>query len=182
MSKAFTRETEAPDDADGEDLPVPSAKNYMTPHSFAAVKAEYDFLFGTERPKIVDVVSWAASNGDRSENADYQYGKRRLREIDRRMRYLGKRLASALVVDPAAQPNKAQVFFGASVTYVDDQDRPRTVTIVGEDEADMASGKVSWISPIARALMKAQVGDVVALHAPGGVQEIEISAIAYPPA
>jgi transcription elongation factor GreB len=181
MSKAFTRETDAADD--DVDAPAPpSGKNYMTPASFHTLKTEYDFLFGTERPRIVDVVSWAASNGDRSENADYHYGKKRLREIDWRMRFIGQRLKSAIVVNPADQPNKAQVFFGATVSFVDDQDRTRTVTIVGEDEADITQGKVSWISPIARALMKAQAGDVVPLQTPAGVQEIEVLTIAYPAA
>jgi transcription elongation factor GreB len=179
VSKAFTKETDDWDE-DGDDIPVPSGKNYMTPLSFATIKQEYDQLFSVERPKIVDVVSWAASNGDRSENADYHYGKRRLREIDRRMRYLGKRMASAVIVNPAEQPDKSRVYFGATVTYADAQDRERTITIVGEDEANLEQGKVSWISPVARALMKTQVGDVVPLQAPGGTQEIEVLTIHYP--
>jgi transcription elongation factor GreB len=179
VSKAFTKETDDRDE-DGDDIPVPSGKNYMTPLSFAAIKQEYDQLFSVERPKIVDVVSWAASNGDRSENADYHYGKRRLREIDRRMRYLGKRMASAVIVNPAEQPDKSRVYFGATVTYADAQDRERTITIVGEDEANLEQGKVSWISPVARALMKTQVGDVASLQAPGGTQEIEVLTIHYP--
>jgi transcription elongation factor GreB len=182
MSKAFTKESDTDADDDDGDVVVPSGKNYMTPLSFAALKTEYDHLHGTERPRMVDVVSWAASNGDRSENADYHYGKKRLREIDRRLRYIGKRLQSAVVVDPAAQPNKSQIFFGATVTYVDAQDRQRTVTIVGEDEADITIGKVSWISPIARAVMRTRVGDVVPLQSPGGLQEIEVLGIAYPDA
>lgn len=179
MSKAFTKESDAAQD-DDDDPPVPSGKNYMTPHSFHTLKAEYDQLFSVERPKIVDVVSWAASNGDRSENADYHYGKKRLREIDRRMRYLGQRLKSAILVDPAEQPCQDQVFFGATVTFADMQNRERTVTIVGEDEADISIGKVSWISPIARALLKARVGDTVPLHTPGGLQEVEVLNISYP--
>jgi transcription elongation factor GreB len=180
MSKAFTKESDGDTDEEDGDVAVPSGKNYMTPFSFAALKQEYDFLHGSERPRMVDVVSWAASNGDRSENADYHYGKKRLREIDRRMRFIGKRMQSAVVVDPALQPNKLQVFFGATVTYVDGQDRARTVTIVGEDEADITLGKVSWISPVARALMRTRTGDVVPLQSPGGLQEIEVTAIAYP--
>jgi transcription elongation factor GreB len=186
MSKAFTKEAAgdlpAIDDGDDGDVAVPSGKNYMTPLSFATLKKEYDHLHGAERPRMVDVVSWAASNGDRSENADYHYGKKRLREIDRRLRYIGKRLQSAVVVDPAAQPNKNQIFFGATVTYADAQDRERTVTIVGEDEADITIAKVSWISPVARALLRARVGDVLPLLAPGGLQDIEVLAIAYPDA
>jgi transcription elongation factor GreB len=181
VSKAFTKEVDTADE-DGDEIPVPAGKNYMTPHSFATIKQEYDHLFSVERPKIVDVVSWAASNGDRSENADYQYGKRRLREIDRRMRYLGKRMASAVIVNPAEQPDTSRVYFGATVTYVDAQDRERTVTIVGEDEANLEQGKVSWISPIARALLKTQVGDSATVQTPAGAQEIDILAISYPPA
>ncbi len=178
MSKAFTRESDD-DDEDNELPPISGGKNYVTPQGFADLRAEYQQLHGTERPKTVDLVSWAASNGDRSENADYHYGKKRLREIDRRLRYLGKRIASAVVVDPAAQPSKTQIFFGATFIYVDVNESERTVHIVGIDEADINIGKISWISPVARAVMKARVGDVVRLLTPSGAQDIEITAIYY---
>jgi transcription elongation factor GreB len=154
--------------------------NYITPAGQAALRAAYDALFREERPRIVEVVSWAAGNGDRSENGDYLYGRKRLREIDRELNRLSKRLKDAVVVDPAAQPDKSRAFFGATVTYADEEDRERTVTIVGEDETDSASGRISWRSPIARALNGARVGDLRAVQLPGGVQEIEIVAIAYP--
>jgi transcription elongation factor GreB len=180
MSKAFTRESDGDeDDAAAELPPVAAGKNYVTPEGFAALRDEYTQLHSIERPKIVDLVSWAASNGDRSENADYHYGKKRLREIDRRLRYVGNRIKSATVVNPAEQPRKEQAFFGAHVTYADENDVRRDVYIVGIDEADITIGKVSWISPIARAVMKARVGDVAKLHTPSGVQEIEIIAISY---
>jgi transcription elongation factor GreB len=179
MSKAFTRESDA-DDADDDDVsPVPTGKNYITPAGFHALRSEYDQLFGVERPKVVETVSWAAGNGDRSENGDYLYGKKRLREIDKRMRWLSKRMKSAVVVDPQAQPNKQQIFFGATVTYADDEDVQRTITIVGQDEMDASAGKVSWISPVARALMKARVGDVVSVPTPRGLQNLEVMKILY---
>jgi transcription elongation factor GreB len=157
---------------------------YMTPTGHARLREEYDRLMREERPRVVEVVSWAASNGDRSENADYQYGKRRLREIDRRARFLTKRLENAEVVDPARQTVRDRVFFGATVTYLDESDAERTVTIVGIDEADMADGKISLTAPIAVALIKAKAkrGDEVAVHTPRGVETIEVVGIRYPEA
>ncbi len=157
-------------------------KFYMTPAGHATLKAERDQLMRVERPRVVELVSWAAGNGDRSENADYQYGKRRLREIDRRARFIGKRLENAEVVDPAHQTQRDRVFFGATVTYIDESDAERTVTIVGVDEADMGHGKVSLTSPIAIALIKARarVGDEVAVHTPRGIETMEILAVRYP--
>lgn len=157
-------------------------KFYMTPAGHARLRAELDQLTRVERPRIVEIVSWAASNGDRSENADYQYGKRRLREIDHRTRFLRKRLENAEVVDPAQQLQRDRVFFGATVTYLDDSDTERTVTIVGVDEADMAHGKVSLTSPIAIALIKARAmrGTEVSVHTPRGVESIEVVSISYP--
>ncbi|MEI7710873.1 MAG: transcription elongation factor GreB [Rhodospirillales bacterium] len=157
-------------------------KFYMTPEGHAALKAERDHLSRVERPRVVELVSWAAGNGDRSENADYQYGKRRLREIDRRTRFLGKRLENAEIVNPAHQTQRDRVFFGASVTYIDESDVEKTVTIVGVDEADMAVGKVSLTSPIAVALIKAKarVGDEVAVHTPRGIETMEVLAVRYP--
>lgn len=181
MSKAFTKETEVEDD-DGPDegpaLPA-GTKNYMTPEGFEALRRELHGLLRVERPKVVEVVAWAAGNGDRSENGDYIYGKKRLREIDRRIRFLSKRLESAEVVEPARRTNTDQVFFGATVTYVREDDSEHRVTIVGIDEADMGSGKVSWISPIARALLKARVGDTVELRTPAGREQIEVVDIQY---
>ena len=182
MSKAFTKET---DDSGDDELPEPvhalpkGAKNYITPAGFARLEDELRMLTSVERPKIVEVVSWAASNGDRSENGDYLYGKKKLREIDRRMRFLLKRLEIAEVVDQSRQTNRDQVFFGATVTYADSQDRERTVRIVGVDEVRHDEGEVSWVSPVARALLRAQVGDVVKVRSPGGVEEIEVVRIAY---
>ena len=184
MSKAFTRES---DGDDGDDLPEPrqiqpagmaGAKNYITPAGYARLKGELKALVERERPEVVRTVSWAASNGDRSENGDYLYGKRRLREIDRRIRYLMKRLEIAEVVDRRVS-DPGQVFFGARVTYVDSHGQQRTVHIVGVDEVDPASGQVSWISPVARALIKAHEGDVVTLRTPAGAEELEITAVAY---
>ncbi len=181
MSKAFVRETDS-DDADPPDdspsLPA-GAKNYMTPQGFAKLRDELQHLTRVERPKVVEVVSWAAGNGDRSENGDYIYGKKRLREIDRRIRFLTKRLEIAQVVDPAQQKNRDQVFFGATVTYAHDDGTERTVTIVGIDEADLERGQVSWISPIARALLKAHEGDVVQLRTPAGAARIEVVEVRY---
>jgi transcription elongation factor GreB len=157
-------------------------KFYMTPEGHARLKHELDLLIRVERPRVVDIVSWAASNGDRSENADYQYGKRRLREIDRRAHFITRRLENAHVVDPSRQRIRDRVFFGATVTFVDESETERTVTIVGADEADMAAGKISLTSPIATALIKAQaqVGVEVAVHTPRGVETIEVMAISYP--
>ncbi|QQS14372.1 MAG: transcription elongation factor GreB [Rhodospirillales bacterium] len=184
MSKAFVKESDGDDDdADGGAPALPAGvKNYITPAGFQRLRTEMLDLMKVERPEVVKVVSWAAANGDRSENGDYLYGKKRLREIDRRIRFLGKRLEAAEVVDAARQPRRDQVFFGATVTYADAKDRERTVTIVGIDEVDAAPDHVSWISPVARALLKAQVGDVVKMRTPGGVEELEVVAIAYPPA
>jgi len=180
MSKAFTRET----DADDDDITLPplpaGGKNYITPQGYAVLRAELFELIDNERPRIVEIVHWAASNGDRSENGDYLYGKKRLREIDRRIRFLTKRLEIAEVTDPSVHFGKDQVFFGATVTYVDDADHERTVTIMGIDEADSLKGQVTWVSPIARALLKAREGDVVKLVTPVGVQEVEVVAVRYP--
>ena len=169
MSKAFTKETDSADDDEGLALPPlpPGGKNYITPSGYARLRAELLDLIDNERPKIVDVVHWAASNGDRSENGDYLYGKKRLREIDRRIRFLTKRLEIAEVVDPSLHAGSEQVFFGATVTYSDDEDGERTITIMGIDEADSRMGQVSCISPVARALRKARVGDEVQFPAPG---------------
>ena len=182
MSKAFTRESDEDDDAParplGAELP-PGVKNYMTPEGFARLREELNTLLRKERPEVVKVVTWAAGNGDRSENGDYIYGKKRLREIDRRVRYLSKRLANAEVVDPARRARTDQVFFGATVTCANARDEERTVKIVGVDEVDLAKGHVSWISPIAKALLRAEEGDVVRLRTPAGVEELEIVKVEY---
>lgn len=183
MSKAFTRETDGDDDEDGAALPpLPAGgKNYITPQGYARLRAELLHLIDEERPKVVDVVHWAASNGDRSENGDYLYGKKRLREIDRRIRFLTRRLEIAEVTDPSLHHGHDQVFFGATVTYAEeDTGEERTVTILGIDEADSAQGQVSWISPVARALLKAREGDVVKLVTPAGPKEIEVVKVEYP--
>jgi transcription elongation factor GreB len=185
MSKAFTREPEAGDDDDADDTvasPLPSgSKNYVTPEGYARLRAELLALLDEERPKIVEVVSWAAKNGDRSENGDYLYGKKRLREIDRRIRFLTKRLDIAEVADPSVHHGSDQVFFGATLTYLNQRDEERTITIKGIDEVDSLRGEVSWIAPIARALLKARVGDEVQLMTPGGLEQIEVLAVRYPP-
>jgi len=183
MSKAFTKEAdgEAEDEKTGADtaaLPA-GVKNYITPAGLARLQAEVRQLQNVERPKVVEVVAWAAGNGDRSENGDYIYGKRRLREIDRRVRFLVKRLEIAVPVDPRQQKNRAQVFFGATVTYANGRGEEQTVRIVGIDEARSEAGEVSWISPIARALLKAREGDIVQLRTPGGLEPIEVVKIAY---
>ncbi len=182
MSKAFTKESDATDeDDDAGPAPLPAGtKNYVTPAGYTRLRAELLQLLDEERPKVVEVVSWAAKNGDRSENGDYLYGKKRLREIDRRIRFLTKRLDIAEVVDPSAHHGGDQVFFGATVTYANAQGEERTVTIKGIDEADSTQGEVSWISPIARALLKARVGDEVPLHTPVGQELIEVVAVRYP--
>ncbi|EJO30401.1 transcription elongation factor GreB [Achromobacter marplatensis] len=182
MNKAFVKES---DNEDDDDLPQAQAlpagtKNYMTPEGYERLRGELTHLMNVERPSVVQVVSWAASNGDRSENGDYLYGKKRLREIDRRMRFLTKRLDIAEVVDPAAQPNRDQVFFGATVSYSDKAGEDHTVTIVGVDEAEPLAGKISWISPVARALIKAREGDTVVLRTPGGIEELDILEVSYP--
>ncbi|AUT48708.1 transcription elongation factor GreB [Achromobacter sp. AONIH1] len=183
MNKAFVKESDNDDD---DDLPQAQAlpagtKNYMTPEGYERLRGELAHLMNVERPSVVQVVSWAASNGDRSENGDYLYGKKRLREIDRRMRFLTKRLDIAEVVDPAIQPNRDQVFFGATVLYSDKAGEDHTVTIVGVDEAEPLAGKISWISPVARALIKAREGDTVVLRTPGGIEELDILEVRYPP-
>lgn len=184
MSKAFTREgDEAPeDDFDGDEdaNPIPpGSKNYLTPAGWKRMRDEVAWLVKTERPNVTSVVSWAAKLGDRSENADYQYGKKRLREIDRRIRYLTKRLEAAEVVDPATREETDQVFFGATVTYANAAGEESTLRIVGIDETDPANRYVSWISPIARALIKAREGDRVSLRTPGGDEELEILEVRY---
>ncbi len=183
MSKAFTRENDAAPDEDDEEegvnaLPA-GVKNYMTPAGHARMKAEFDRLWKRERPRLVETIAWAASNGDRSENGDYIYGKKRLREIDRRLRYLGKRLENAEVVDPAVREETDQVFFGATVTVQDDLGAEATYTIVGIDEAEPSKNRISWVSPMARTLMKAREGDTVMLMTPAGRRELEILAVRY---
>lgn len=182
MSKAFTKETDTANDDAPDSAPVLPAgvKNYITPHGFAHMQEELRQLTRIERPKVVEIVAWAAGNGDRSENGDYIYGKQRLREIDRRIRFLTKRLEIAQVVDPAQQKNRDQVFFGASVRYVTAKGTEKTITIVGIDEADSDMGQVSWVSPIARALLKAREGDRVELSTPNGPEPIEVITITYP--
>ncbi len=184
MSKAFTREADAPEDDDdgaAPASPIPAGgKNYITPQGYARLRGELLQLIDEERPKVVDIVHWAASNGDRSENGDYLYGKKRLREIDRRIRFLTKRLEIAEVVDPSVHAGSEQVFFGATVTYVDDEDEERTVTIMGVDEADNASQQISWISPVARALLKSREGDEVTLMTPAGQRTLQVLQVSYP--
>ena len=182
MSKAFTREPSVDNDEDEAGLPpIPAGgKNYITPQGYARMRTELLTLIDDERPKVVEIVHWAASNGDRSENGDYIYGKKRLREIDRRIRFLTKRMELASVTDPAVHFGSDQVFFGATVTYEDDQGLAKTITILGIDEADSLNGQVSWVSPIARALLKSKVGDVVRLQTPVGMQDIEVIQVSYP--
>ncbi len=182
MSKAFTRETNGEDDDEEAGLPpIPAGgKNYITPQGYAHMRSELLSLIDDERPKVVEIVHWAASNGDRSENGDYIYGKKRLREIDRRIRFLTKRMELASVTDPAVHFGSDQVFFGATVTYEDEQGNAKTITILGIDEADSFNGQVSWVSPIARALLKSKVGDVVRLQTPAGMQDIEVIQVSYP--
>lgn len=180
MSKAFTKETDGEDDdlEDADPLP-PNVKNLMTPTGYAQLNEELRWLLKDERPKIVEIVSWAAGNGDRSENGDYLYNKKRLREIDRRARYLTKRVESAEVVDPAKQQGIEQVFFGATVTYVRADDTEHTVRLVGIDEADLEQGKINWQSPVARALMKLRVGDTADVRVEDTRETIEVISIAY---
>jgi len=187
MNKAFTREPDSDADDDDDDaaagalpaLPAGS-KNYLTPAGYARLRAELLSLLDDERPKVVEIVSWAAKNGDRSENGDYLYGKKRLREIDRRIRFLTRRLDIAEVVDPTLHHGHDQVFFGATVRYVNAQGTERCITIKGIDEADSSAGEVSWVAPIARALLKARVGDEVALATPGGLEVVEVLDVSYP--
>ena len=154
--------------------------NYITPAGYRRLREEYEALYGGERPKLVETISWAAANGDRSENGDYIYGRKRLREVDRRINWLSKRMADAKVVDPAAQPERQRVWFGATVTLIDEQEVERIVTLVGEDETDAARGLISWSSPIGRAVRGAIVGDVRRVVLPAGERELEIVAISYP--
>ncbi|MDP2810310.1 MAG: transcription elongation factor GreB [Rhodocyclaceae bacterium] len=181
MNKAFVKESDGDeeDDLPGAPSLPPGGKNYMTTRGHAAMRAEFEHLVKVERPDLVKVVAWAAGNGDRSENGDYIYGKKRLREIDRRIRYLTKRLENAEVVEAAAQENVGQVFFGACVTVFHETDGEATYQIVGIDEADAGTGLISWISPLARALMKAREGDAVRFQSPVGPREIEIVEIRY---
>ena len=184
MSKAFTKETDQEDDEPEEGgSPLPAgSKNYITPGGHQRLKDEFQYLLKKDRPAVTAAVSWAAKNGDRSENADYQYGKKRLREIDRRLRFLTKRLDIAEAVDSAMPRDDEladQVFFGATVTYANRQGDEKTITIVGVDEVDLKRNHISWISPIARALMKARPGDSVTLRAPGGVEELEVIDVRY---
>jgi len=183
MSKAFTKESSSDND-DDDDVGLPAlpagTKNYVTPQGYARLRAELLQLMDDERPKVVEAVHWAAKNGDRSENGDYLYGKKRLREIDRRIRFLTKRLDIAEVADPSLHHGNDQVFFGATVTYANDAGVETTITIMGIDESDSTQAQVSWISPVARALLKARVGDVVKLVTPVGVQNIEVLEVSYP--
>ncbi|MDR5812709.1 MULTISPECIES: transcription elongation factor GreB [unclassified Caballeronia] len=182
MNKAFVKESDdSDDDLETAHPDVPAGtKNYITPQGHQRLRDELLQLLDNERPEVVKLVSWAASNGDRSENGDYIYGKRRLREIDRRIRFLTKRLDAAEVVDSSKQENVDQVFFGATVDYAGDDGEVKTVTIAGVDEVDLERGWVSWISPMARALLKAKIGDTVALHTPAGVRQIDILDVRYP--
>ncbi len=184
MNKAFVKEPEGLDEDDDDQPGLPplpaGTRNYVTPAGYKRLREELMTLLDVERPKIVEVVSWAAKNGDRSENGDYLYGKKRLREIDRRIRFLTKRLDIAEVADPSAHHGKDQVFFGATVTYAAASGEERTITIKGIDEADSLHGEVSWIAPIARALLKAREGDEVQLVTPGGVERIEVLSVSYP--
>ena len=154
--------------------------NYISPEGFAKLRAEYDQLLGQERPRIVEIVSWAAGNGDRSENGDYLYGRKRMREIDGQLRRLSKKMKNAKVIDPRQQPDKTRVFFGATVTIADEDDNHRTVTIVGNDEADASAGRIGWNSPIARALRNAVIGDLRRVMLPAGEKEYEVMEISYP--
>ncbi len=183
MSKAFTKENEQ-QDGDDDEVGLPAlpqgTRNYMTPAGYARMRSEFMKLLDEERPKVVEIVSWAAKNGDRSENGDYLYGKKRLREIDRRLRFLTKRLDQAEVADPSVHHGSEQVFFGATVTYCNAKGEERTITIKGIDESDSLAGEVSWIAPIARVLLKSRVGDELQLMTPGGVEHIEVLEVRYP--
>ena len=181
MSKAFTRESDKDDEDEDSSPSLPiGSKNYITPHGYAHMRNELLQLIDDERPKVVEIVHWAASNGDRSENGDYIYGKKRLREIDKRIRFLTKRLEIAVVSDPSLHFGGDQVFFGATVAYEDQHGDTNTITILGIDEADSLNAQVSWVSPIAQALLKTHVGDVVKLQTPKGLLEIEVLKVAYP--
>ena len=182
MNKAFVKESDAPE-ADEDDVVAPAlptgSKNYMTPAGYARLNAEFNQLWTVERPKLVETIAWAASNGDRSENGDYIYGKKRLREVDRRIRFLAKRLEHAEVVDPARREATDQVFFGATVTVADANGQEATYAIVGIDEADAGRGRIAWNSPMARALLKAREGDTVSVQTPEGRREVEIVEVRY---
>jgi transcription elongation factor GreB len=184
MNKAFTKEPDGDSDDDdgGPGLPPlpPGGKNYITPAGYQRLRAELMALIDDERPKMVETVSWVAKNGDRSENGDYLYGKKRLREIDRRIRFLTKRLDIAEVADPSAHFGHDQIFFGATVTYANSKGEERTITIKGIDEVDHLAGEVSWVSPIARALLKAREGDEVSLMTPGGLETLDVLEVRYP--
>lgn len=184
MSKAFTREPDGEDGGDGDEVAAAALprdfKNYITPAGLQRLHDELSRLWKDERPKLVDIIAWAASNGDRSENGDYIYGKRRLREIDRRIRFLRQRIEAAVVVDNAGREHE-KVYFGATVTVAGEHGERRTISIVGVDESDPGRGRVSWISPIATALLKGTVGDVVTLQTPRGSEELEILDIRYEP-
>lgn len=184
VNKAFVKERDGDDEDDDELVPTlrlpAGSKNYMTRRGYDALRVELDQLVRIERPQMVETVAWAAGNGDRSENGDYIYGKKRLREIDRRIRFLIKRVESAEVVDPERQQGLEQVFFGATVSFCDlDTEEEQTWQIVGVDEADAAHGRISWISPLARAVLKAKVGDVVRFQSPAGMREIEVVDVRY---
>ncbi len=184
MNKAFVKESDNDDDEEAAALAqaIPAgSKNYITPAGYQRIKDELLHLIDVERPEIVKVVHWAASNGDRSENGDYIYGKRRLRQIDGRIRFLTKRMDSAAVVDPSMHFGNDQIFFGATVSYANAAGEEHTVTIVGIDELDPLKGKISWVSPVARALTKAREGDVVTLQTPLGPEELEVLGVSYPP-
>ncbi|HVW64101.1 MAG TPA: transcription elongation factor GreB [Nitrosospira sp.] len=188
MSKAFTKETDPDDDSDmegaGSTIPsLPSgSRNYITPAGHARLMDEFLWLMNKERPQVTATVSWAASNGDRSENGDYIYGKKRLREIDRRIRFLTRRLDMAEIIDPAVpREDETRIFFGATVTFANQSGEEKTVSIVGVDEIDTARGYISWVSPVARALIKAREGEVVTLHAPAGIEELDILEVKYQP-
>lgn len=181
MNKAFTKEPEESDDEEPQAVaPDAGVKNYITGAGYARIRTELLDLIDNQRPQVVEIVHWAASNGDRSENGDYLYGKKRLREIDRRIRFLTKRLSIAQVIDPTLHHGSDQIFFGATVTYADELGYERRVTILGIDEVDSAKDQVSWVSPIAKTLLKARVGDVLQLRTPAGVSEIEVLGVTYP--
>jgi transcription elongation factor GreB len=181
MNKAFVKESDDDDELDGGLPPIPAgSKNYITPQGYQRIKDELLQLIDVDRPEVVRIVHWAASNGDRSENGDYIYGKRRLREIDRRIRFLTKRMDLAEIFDPSLHHGSDQIFFGATVEYQTQAGVTHTITIVGIDEIDPLRGKISWVSPVARALTKAHEGDSVVLATPGGMEELEIISVNYP--
>lgn len=180
MSKVFVNVSDEDDDEAALPAIPAGSKNYIRPQGYARIKDELFHLIDVDRPEVVRIVHWAASNGDRSENGDYIYGKRRLREIDKRIRFLTKRMDTAEVVDPAVHHGSEQIFFGATVAYENQHGQAQTVTIVGIDEIDPLNGQISWVSPVARALTKARVGDAVILNTPGGVEELEILSVTYP--